>query len=956
MARKNKGRGKNKQGATRPAEPTPAGDYPALPSLEPSRIQTRQAPTVSTVEALQLPSEEPPKPVAVLQPFSKEPPKPVAALQPPSEKPPKPVAALQSPSEEPPKRSSPSPVEDELCRAMASVQIRRGGHDSTCKPINLVSNFYPVSLPEGFVYHYDVEVSSLSKAALKNATNEKFIRCTSVQINRRVVATLAQAYKQEFKNCLLAYDGRKNMYVRRPLPINDKVFMVDIIDNEVKRQFAVKVKLVNRVSFDVLHSMYAGRSSNDLCQSAIAAADIILRTGPSLIHVSVGRSFFSYPGPSAVNLGGGREAWVGFYSSIRLGKSKPLVNIDMSTTTFYRQMLVIDFAREILGERKLQRSLSERDRWSLQKELAGLRVRHIHLHPKRSYRIDRLSQRGANAETFDCAGQRMTVADYFREKYNVKLQYAYLPCIVEHNGSMLPMEVCLIAPDQHCRKKLTQQQTATLIRSTAVDPRVRFEKIKQAMEKTQEAAKAYLNEFDMKISNQPVSTDASGVEVTGNILRPPRIAFSKNVVLPVDGLWETTEFDVPAKLEKWALAIHGGELNDSESVIRILMNQARRAGMQPSRPVYVKKFLSNCSERAMLEIIKNAVHVDIVLVVLGNTTNYSVLKMEAETSDLCMRTQCVRQAKVNLKFSNAFADNLLLKINSKCGGRNWRILTEDRPDRLKQFYMVVGADVNHPAPGDTSSPSVAALVATVDPTATKFFTTTSAQMKSAEKKRIEHIVNLKTMFEGCLLEFERINNHLPKIIYFYRDGVSEGELPMVRSKELKALMNACNSARPGYRPNLTYIVVQKRHHVRFKPKDERQGARKRNMPSGTVIDHIVTHRVFPDFYLCSHQGPMGTSVPAHYHIVYDDAGHTIEELEKLSYYLCFMFARCSKSVSIPAPVFYAHLAAKRAKEYIKAKCYGGSSSETSSDMGLSLEDFNAALLPRKEMNRQMYFV
>lgn len=39
---------------------------------------------------------------------------------------------------------------------------------------------------------------------------------------------------------------------------------------------------------------------------------------------------------------------------------------------------------------------------------------------------------------------------------------------------------------------------------------------------------------------------------------------------------------------------------------------------------------------------------------------------------------------------------------------------------------------------------------------------------------------------------------------------------------------------------------------------------------------------------------MGTSVPAHYHVVHDDADHTLPEIEKLSYFLCYAYMRCPK--------------------------------------------------------------
>ena len=41
-----------------------------------------------------------------------------------------------------------------------------------------------------------------------------------------------------------------------------------------------------------------------------------------------------------------------------------------------------------------------------------------------------------------------------------------------------------------------------------------------------------------------------------------------------------------------------------------------------------------------------------------------------------------------------------------------------------------------------------------------------------------------------------------------------------------------------------------------------------------------------------------------------------DEIEELTYYLCHLIARCTRSVSYPAPTYYAHLAAFRARALI----------------------------------------
>ena len=62
--------------------------------------------------------------------------------------------------------------------------------------------------------------------------------------------------------------------------------------------------------------------------------------------------------------------------------------------------------------------------------------------------------------------------------------------------------------------------------------------------------------------------------------------------------------------------------------------------------------------------------------------------------------------------------------------------------------------------------------------------------------------------------------------------------------------------------------------------------------------------------------PQGTSRPTHYHVLYDDNAFTADGLQQLTYQLCHLFARCTRSVSMPAPAYYAHLVAVRARDHM----------------------------------------
>jgi len=71
--------------------------------------------------------------------------------------------------------------------------------------------------------------------------------------------------------------------------------------------------------------------------------------------------------------------------------------------------------------------------------------------------------------------------------------------------------------------------------------------------------------------------------------------------------------------------------------------------------------------------------------------------------------------------------------------------------------------------------------------------------------------------------------------------------------ELQAIRRAVRRIKPDYNPLITFLVVQKRHHTRFFPKrGDRMADRNGNVPSGFVVDTVITHPRDMDFYLCSH--------------------------------------------------------------------------------------------------------
>ncbi|RZC68077.1 hypothetical protein C5167_031335 [Papaver somniferum] len=107
--------------------------------------------------------------------------------------------------------------------------------------------------------------------------------------------------------------------------------------------------------------------------------------------------------------------------------------------------------------------------------------------------------------------------------------------------------------------------------------------------------------------------------------------------------------------------------------------------------------------------------------------------------------------------------------------------------------------------------------------------------------------------------------------------------------------HASASLEPNYQPPVTFVVVQKRQHTRLFAN---------NYNGRQTIDR--SGNILP--------GTMGTSRPAHYHVLWDEKKFTTNGLQSLTNNLCYT---CTRSVSIVPPAYYSHLSAFRARFYME---------------------------------------
>ncbi|VDN28919.1 unnamed protein product [Gongylonema pulchrum] len=523
----------------------------------------------------------------------------------------------------------------------------------------------------------------------------------------------------------------------------------------------------------------------------------------------------------------------------------------------------------VLSPEKLHKnfSLSSQEAKIFGEAVRGIKVRITHrAGVVRVYRVNSL-QLPADQLWFEGKDEegnerRMTVADYFGERY-AELKYPKLPCI--HVGPVnrnifFPLEVCVLDTPQKYNKKLNEKHTSAIIRAAAVDAVSREQRIVALFEQAGFQEDPFLREFGLRINPEMCET-------TARVLTPPRILFGENnrradpIVIPKDGAWsmDNQQLYVPASCKSFSMIalVDPREQNQLQSFCQAIAQKACQMGMKfPSWPDLVKygrtkEDVFMLFNEIATEYEQTGTICDLIIVVMPckNADIYMTVK---ECSDMVhgIMSQCVLMKSVS-RPSPVTCCNLILKLNMKLGGINSRVVADSitRKYLIDVPTLIIGIDVTHPTQQEERQ-NIPSIVANLDLYPQSY----GANIKIQRKCR-ESVVYLLDAVRERLVGFYKATNQKPIRIIVYRDGVSEGQFSEVLREEMQGIRAACLMLATDYRPPITYIVVQKRHHARMFCKYSQDAVGKaKNIPPGTTVDTGIVSPESFDFYLCSHFG------------------------------------------------------------------------------------------------------
>ncbi|KAK6855717.1 Protein argonaute [Apiospora arundinis] len=847
---------------------------------------------------------------------------------------------------------------------------RRPGFSTDGKSIKVQVNIFPVKQwPTGDIVQYDVNVSpnpndsrALVRKVWESAPVQSWLKKSGAKwlFDGHKLAWAPTKIPRGEERFAVDLD---RLAGKEPRPGKNGVYYIQI------RQ-ATQIRM--QVLQDYLQRKCDWDKSVLQCMNFL---DHLLRQYPSENMIAIKRNFYNRQ-DNPMRLDTYTDVRKGTYSAFRLGEMSNLssgsglgVNVDVANTAFWNTMgTLAETARAMLSDPRatnekqqipwpkmaeILRPVKSNDKngnviWQQSepfqklRRLAKLKITVNHRGKDQSdkvYTIKRIvfeqsmANWGADAQHYTFQRKRkdgkldppITIHNYFMQKYKARLQFPDLPLIETMRDGIYPMEACRLQPFQRYTYKLDPEQTSKMIKFAVTRPVQRSTAINNCMKGLHWESDPYFKQYNLQISNQMIITPA-------RLLQNPEVHFGGSKLNPgTTGRWDLRGRKFleanPHPIQSWAFIGVGS--NDGyaiqEDALKNFAQTFKRAYSQHGGVIkkdpFVKVYPFNVPYPQMCEMAYKETGMffkatpQVIFFVVGtrNSLVYERIKKNMDcrfcTVSQVMLADHVRKA--NLQYCGSVA----MKVNAKLGGVTCRaapVGVQSPMPYYTQPTMIIGLDVSHGAPGSGKA-SMAAMTVSTDKNATRY---AASVQTNGYRTEIVGGINMRYLFGRLLKYWINTNKCHPKHVYFFRDGVAEGQFGQVIDTEIKELKRIFRDAGCEI-PRVTVMIATKRHHVRFfpNPNDKTSADKNANALPGTLVEHDATHPFHWDFYLSSHSAIQGTARPVHYQVIMDEAKCNPNDLQRMLYHHCYQYARSTTPVSLHPAVYYSHLASVRAASH-----------------------------------------
>ena len=535
----------------------------------------------------------------------------------------------------------------------------------------------------------------------------------------------------------------------------------------------------------------------------------------------------------------------------------------------------------------------------------------------------------------DRSGKEYNVGDYLKEKYNLNDIYP---------GEKIPIAVRII--DRGGKLKGEDRKyihiPCQLLSMVGKDPLAKID-IKQLIQKPNEKLEEIegirkLIELKSSESNKDELHNYLGnkydpVTVDGQIIKAPIIIFGENKQKKVnlDGSFEVLDTSPYGNLKELnRIDIYSYELlpEQYELIWGKLEEASKTLGIKLGKPTfydlkppnqkirfgeYIQDYFKQLNDY-YLGKSKDSKKTDFILFFMDrkykDSFHYNTFKSVINNFDWGIPTQVILFDEKNLYKKNLSQfTNILCQMWAKQGNELYICDLNFVPQTIVVAYS------SNPIDKNRSLLSVAVSIGS-KLYEYMFFSTT-----------IQGTDISSSLYDILYKAFKIIGKVMKKPIsniVIYREAVNAKKHSFIRDTEiptikrvLKDISNKLdkklekneekNEINPFKDSKWILILVSKINEIKLFQEDKQKGNNQENIinvPTGTLIDRVITSQDKYDFYLNSASAIQGTCSSTHYIILYDDTKLSASQIYKLTYHLSFLSYNTTKSIRIPSPLYF----------------------------------------------------
>lgn len=456
----------------------------------------------------------------------------------------------------------------------------------------------------------------------------------------------------------------------------------------------------------------------------------------------------------------------------------------------------------------------------------------------KTYRIDDIDFERCPMDTFTMNdGTEVSYVDYYKSQHNKDIRDVKQPMLISVAERRIigqkekePITLYLV-PELCCLTGLTDNMRSDfkvmrdIAAHTRVTPNQRLNSFKNFCQNVNTVPEA--KEI---LANWGLSLELIPFNIQGRQLEEEQIIFAKTKCMAginADFNRHVTANEVleAVNIHNWLVIHTKNDTKYARSFMECMERNARPMGITVSKPnVYVLDMdKTELYVQALRRLVNPQLQIVVIICPTSRDDRYAAIKKVC-CAELPIPSQIINGKTLSNDIKiRAIVQKIALQMNCKLGGTLWAIKIP-----LKNT-MICGIDTYHDSTKKENS--VSAFVASLNPTYTRWYS------RAIIQKQKEELVNgLCASLVASLQEFKKMNDILPDRIiifrfgvkcrvlvnkltrfffFFYRDGVGDGQLIMCNEYEIPQLKNACLALDSNYKPELTFIVVQKRINTRF---------------------------------------------------------------------------------------------------------------------------------------------